>query len=219
MSEIAMNAQQKQYGVQSDKSQRGGCLFHRYLWVGLAMLTLTVVIFVWLLMRMLTDHSMRLTTDEGINITPEQIQSIRDIGQWEFLAVSDEELVDTVRRGFFKNDRLSRIYYGTVRIGVDLTKVREGWLTVQGDTVVAVLPPVGLLDDRFIDEARTRSFHESGRWTASDREALYEKARRQMLRHALTPANLRSAESQADEQFRKLLQAMGFKIVEVRFEK
>ena len=197
---------------------RGVRLFFRYLWVSLAVLAAVGVLVVWLVVHVLTDHSVRLTTDSTINITPQQIQSIRDIGQWEFLAVSDEELVDTVRRGIFSDDRLSRIYYGTVRIGVDLSKAREGWLTVQGDTVVAVLPAVGVLDDRFIDEARTQSFHESGRWSASDREALYRKARRQMLAHALTPSNLRSAEDQADAQLRQLLYAMGFEQVVVRFE-
>lgn len=188
------------------------------LWMGIAALTIVAALAVWAVSRLLTGHSVELAVDEGIDITPQQIQSIRDIGQWEFLAVSDEELVDTVRRGFFSSDRLSRIYYGTVRIGVDLSRVREGWLTVHGDTVVAVVPRVGLLDSHFIDEARTQSFHESGRWSARDRQLLYEKARRQMLRHALTPANLRSAEAQADEQLRKLLHAMGFEHVEVRFE-
>ena len=101
------------------------------------------------------DSSLGIETSDTIDITPEQIQSIRDIGQWEFLAVSDEELVDTVRRGFFSNDRLARIYYGTMRIGVDLSKVGEGWISVEADTIVLRLPPVGLLDDRFIDEART----------------------------------------------------------------
>ena len=133
--------------------------------------------------------------------------------------MTDEELVDTVRRGLITNDRLSRIYYGVVRIGVDLGKTKDGWLTTQGDTIVALLPPVGVLDNRFIDESRTQSFHESGRWSAADREALYHKAQRQMLAHALTPQNLRSAEDQADAQMRTLLHAMGFKNVVVRFER
>jgi hypothetical protein len=146
-----------------------------------------------------------------------QIQSIRDIGQWEFLSVTDEELVDTVRKGLFRDDHLVRIYYGTMRLGIDLAKVSEGWITTSGDSVVLTLPPVGLLDERFIDEARTQSFHESGRWSARDREALYQKARRQMLAHGLTPQNLRSAEDNADAQFRRLLRSMGFEQVIIRF--
>lgn len=32
--------------------------------------------------------------------SPTQVESIENIGQWEFLSVSDEELIDTIRRGF-----------------------------------------------------------------------------------------------------------------------
>ena len=164
------------------------------------------------------DSSLGIETSDTIDITPEQIQSIRDIGQWEFLAVSDEELVDTVRRGFFSNDRLARIYYGTMRIGVDLSKVGEGWISVEADTIVLRLPPVGLLDDRFIDEARTVAFFESGHWTAQDREAMYQRARRRMLSRGLSPQNLKSAQDNADAQFRQLLRSMGYQRVIIRFE-
>lgn len=189
-------------------------------WTGIIVLVILIFVGVaaWWIIRTVTDNTLSIDTPTSINITPQQIESIRDIGQWEFLAVTDEELVDTVRKGLFKNDRLSRIYYGVVRIGVDLTKTKKGWLAVRGDTVVATLPAVGVLDNRFIDEARTQSFHESGKWSAADREALYRKAQRQMLSHALTPQNLRSAEEQADAQLRKLLMAMGFEHVEVHFE-
>lgn len=172
---------------------------------------------VFYLFRKGADTSFSIEKSDAIDITPQQIQSIRDIGQWEFLAVSDEELIDTMRRGFFSNDRLARIYYGTMRIGIDLNRVEEGWIEASGDTVVLMLPPVGLLDERFIDEARTVSFYESGSWSAKDREAMYQRAKRRMLAHGLTPQNLRSAENNADAQFRQLLRAMGFRYVIVRF--
>ena len=165
------------------------------------------------------SNTVSIESQSRIDLTPEQIQSIRDIGQWEFLAVSDEELIDTVRRGIFSDDRIARIYYGTMRVGVDMAKVSAGWLTTQGDTVVLTLPPVGLLDYQFIDEARTVAFYESGRWTAKDREAMYQRARRRMLAHGLSPQNLRSAEDNADAQFRQFLHAMGFQNVIIRFEK
>ena len=116
------------------------------------------------------SHSLRRSSvtvgsDKKIGITPEQITAIKAIGQWEFLSVSDEELVDTVRRGFFRDDHLVRIYYGTMRFGIDLGKAKPGWLAARGDTVVVTLPPISLLDHDFIDEARTKSFFESGRWT------------------------------------------------------
>ena len=126
--------------------------------------------------------------------------------------------MDTIRKGLLSDDELVRIYYGTLRLGINLHQAKPGWLKANGDTIVATLPRIGLLDQDFIDEARTRSFHESGRWSAADREALYRKAYRMMLSHCLTPANLRSAENNADTQLRKMLQAMGFHDVTIRFE-
>ena len=162
---------------------------------------------------------MAVGSDKKIEITPEQITAIKAIGQWEFLSVSDEELVDTVRRGFFRDDHLVRIYYGTMRFGIDLGKAKPGWIAAVGDTVVVTLPPISLLDHDFIDEARTKSFFESGRWTAADREAMYRRAYNQMFSHGFTRANIRSAENNADAQFRGMLRAMGFENIIIRFEK
>jgi hypothetical protein len=185
-------------------------------WLVRALVLVAVILVLWWLLFAKKDNHLALGVDEAINTTPQQIQSIRDIGQWEFLSVSDEELVDTVRRGLFKNDELVRIYYGTLRLGVDMKQVK---IKTQGDTAVVTMPHVGLLDNDFIDEARTKAFYESGRWSASDREALYRKARRQMIAHAMTPQNLQSAEDNADAQLRRMMRAMGYKTVIVRFEK
>ena len=127
--------------------------------------------------------------------------------------------MDTVRKGLFSDDHLVRIYYGTLRLGIDMHQAKPGWLTVKGDTVTARLPKVKLLDNEFIDEARTQSFYESGKWKAQDREALYKKARRQMLKRCLTSANLKTARENAESQFRQLLQSMGYKNVIIKFER
>jgi hypothetical protein len=96
--------------------------------------------------------------------------------------------------------------------------VEPGWIEASGDTVTLTLPAVRLLDRDFIDEARTKAFYESGKWTGHDREALYRKAHRMMLAHCLTPANLRTAESNADAQFRRMMKGMGFNHVNIRFK-
>ena len=81
-------------------------------------------------------------------------------------------MVDTIRKGFFSDDKLARIYYGTLRIGIDTRQLKEGWLKTEGDSILVTLPDVQLLDRHFIDEARTKSFYERGRWSPADREAL-----------------------------------------------
>lgn len=188
------------------------------IYLKLALLVFAAVALYFVLSKT-AESSIGLETSDTIEITPQQIKSIRDIGQWEFLTVSDEELVDTMRRGVFSNDRLARIYYGTMRIGIDLNKVNEGWIEARRDTIMLTLPPVGLLDERFIDEARTVSFYESGRWHAKDREAMYHRAGHRMLSRGLTPQNLRTAEDHADAQFRQLLRSMGFQNIVIRFAK
>lgn len=151
-------------------------------------------------------------------LSPTQIARIKSIGQWEFLAVSDEELVDTVRHGFFGDDELSRIYYGTLRLGIDLRDVADDWVGVDGDTVTLLLPPVRLLDEHFLDEARTRAFYEEGRWSEADKAKLARKAMALMKQRCLTPANIRSAEQNAAAQFDNLLRSMGFETARVRFQ-
>ena len=155
--------------------------------------------------------------DNAIDASPTQIQSIKDIGEWEFLSVSLEELADTVRKGFFSDDELARIYYGTLRIGINMHQVEPGWLTAEGDSVSLSLPPVALLDRDFIDEARTKPFFETGTWKPEDREALYRLAHKNMLSHGLTKENLATAEDNAREQITSLMKTMGFKKVTITF--
>lgn len=176
-----------------------------------------ILVFWWLAFAKKDNH-LGLDSNGQIGLTPTQIQSVKDIGEWEFLAINNEELVDTVRKGLFKDDQLVRIYYGTLRLGIDLSKAADGWIRSQGDSVVVTLPKVELLSHDFIDEARTKAFYESGKWSAADREALYRKAQRQMLAHCLTPQNLRSAQVNAEMQFRKMLKTMGFNHVSIQFE-
>lgn len=156
-----------------------------------------------------------IAKNEKIDITPLQIRSIEQIGEWSFLEINDEELVDTVRHGFFSDDKLVRIYYGTLRLGINLKEAHEGWLAFEGDTLCAVLPPIRLLDNNFIDEARTRSFIESGKWTHQDRKAMYDRAARMMRQRCLTKANYQTARSNAKAQFEQMLRSMGYDKVKV----
>ena len=132
------------------------------------------------------DNSADIYTNNKIDITPNLIESIKDIGEWEFLAVSDEEIVDTVRHGLFGDDQLVRIYEGTLRLGIDLHKTGKNWIRTSGDSVVVTLPPIRLLDDDFIDETRTRAFLECGKWSHEDLAALYQKEKNIMMRLCLT---------------------------------
>lgn len=152
------------------------------------------------------NDGLSLWNDDKIDCTPTVIESMRAIGQWEFLEINDEEIIDTVRTGFFSDDELVRIYYGTLRLGIDLSECSKDWIRVGKDTIHVTIPQVKLLDYNFIDEARTRSFFETGRWSNADRKALYEKARRIMLQRSLNDENIAIAQRNATEQIARMLQ-------------
>ena len=166
---------------------------------GIILLTILALILAGTLYWLNKDNTVGVTTEEQTTLSPTQVESIEAIGEWEFLAISNEELVDTVRRGFFGDDQLVRIYYGTLRLGINMKDVKEGWIqaNAEKDSIVCTLPPIRLLDNNFIDEARTRSFFEEGKWTGADRQALYDRAYAQMKKRCLTSSNLRSAQRNA----------------------
>ncbi|MBP7856897.1 MAG: DUF4230 domain-containing protein [Prevotella sp.] len=184
----------------------------------LAGVVVMVVVVVMLLTRFAQSSSLQMTQQGAMGITPVQIERIKNIGQWEFLSVSDEELVDTVRHGFFGDDELSRIYYGTLRLGIDLQEVDDGWITMTKDTVDVVLPAIKLLDKQFVDEARTKAFYEEGRWSEADKARLTVRAAKAMEARCLTPSNIRSAEQNATTQFSAMLRAMGYEYSRIRFK-
>ena len=173
----------------------------------------------WRLIDEVKDAKIEVVSDNKIDITPEVIQSIKSIGEWEFLSIADEEMVDTIRKGIFTDDHLVRIYYGQLSIGVNMRKVGPRWIEATGDSVTVTLPKVELLDNDFIDEARTKSFYESGRWSAADREAMYRRAYSMMKRNCLNAKNIRAAEMNAEAQIANIMKGLGFRAVTVRFDK
>lgn len=104
-------------------------------WTLIAAAVAAAVAVVLLLHHLNKGNSVEVVTNDKIDITPTQIEQIRSIGQWEFLSISDEELIDTVRHGFFSDDELVRIYYGTLRLGLDLSETRPDWIVSSGDSI------------------------------------------------------------------------------------
>ena len=183
-----------------------------------AAVIVVILLAVWIY-RALSDARLEVGADNSIGLTPTQIESIKAVGEWEFLSISTEELIDTTRKRLFSDDQLVRIYYGTLRLGVTMKQVEPGWIEQRNDTLFLTLPKVGLLDRDFIDEARTKPFFETGSWKPEDREALYRQAHNRMLQHGLTKENLVAAEDNAREQITSLMKAMGFKKVRITFKK
>ena len=175
-----------------------------YLFIGTLCVVLVVVGVIWTC-NGVKKSSLSLGVDEKIDCTPNIVDRMRAIGQWEFLTISDEELIDTIRKGFFSDDELVRIYYGKLRLGIDLSDCSEDWIKQKDDTIYVTIPEVRLLDQNFIDEARTKSFFESGKWSNADRQAMYDRARERMIRRCMSPENKKVARENATEQVQKML--------------
>lgn len=188
------------------------------LYAAITILLLAVIAAAYLV-RSCRNDSVTVHVDDKINLTPTQVKEMKEIGEWEFLSIEDEEMVDTTRKRLFKDDELIRIYTGTLRLGIDLTEAKDDWLTTDGDTLRVTLPPIKLLDEDFIDEAKTQSFFESGSWSDKARDDMYHRAKEKMKQRCLTKENISSAEDNAMKQFFQMFKAMGFKTVEVRFER
>lgn len=187
-------------------------IMHHFV-VVILVIAATIALFWWFN----REDTIEMGNEDHTELSPTQIQSIKNIGEWEFLAISDEEIVDTVRHGFFGDDKLSRIYYGTLRLGINTHNLKEGWIKKKKDSIACILPPVELLDSAFIDEAKSRSFYEEGTWKQEDRQLLYKKAAVMMKNRCMSESNIRIAENNAAEQFRKLFHSFGINKVSIRF--
>lgn len=195
------------------------------LWKMIGRLKLSIIFIVILaaiiasayLIRACRSNETSIYVNDKIDITPTQVLAMKEIGEWEFLSIEDEEMVDTVRKGFFKDDELIRIYYGTLRLGFDMRETKDDWIKADNDTLNITLPDIKLLDENFIDEARTKSFFESGSWSDKDRADMYKRAYRKMKARCLTKENIENAQENAKRQFEQMLKAMGFDYVNIRF--
>ncbi len=183
----------------------------------LLVLAIVVVASALYLARSCRGDAVDISACEGREASLMQVMEAQKIGEWEFLSIEDEEMVDTMRRGILGDDYLVRIYYGTLRLGFDMSEAGDDWITDDKGALSVVLPPVRLLDDSFVDEARTKSFFESGSWSDRDRAEMYHRAYAKMLSRCLTEANIKYAEDNAIKQFRHILNAIGYTDVRISF--
>ncbi len=163
-----------------------------------------------------------VTSESEVAATHTRLDGIKEIGQWAFLTIRDEQLVETlaVEKRIWpipdKQKRLARIYRGTLCVGFDLKRDVQGdWIAEHGDTVTVRLPRVHLLDDNFLDAANARAVMEEGEWTAADRAALDALAKKKMKAACLTPQKMEHAQSIARQQMETLLKTLGYKVVRI----
>lgn len=214
-----------------------GCLWMLRHWrFSLSLIVIAIVGFgVWKVYSLATGDEplLGITHTTAIDQTPEEILALRDIGEWEFLAAPCEELVERHEAHTFGDKHLVRIYRGTLRIGIDMSKASDNWFRTEAASssitpgveietpdaaAILTLPDVALLDSTFIDEARTTTFYEEGTFSAKIKQQLYDEAQRAMIRRTVTPENIEAARKTAREQFTRIFHALGFEKVTINFE-
>jgi hypothetical protein len=156
--------------------------------------------------------------EKPIEQSPEEIKRLQAIGQWEFLSVEAEELVERHYSGLMSERDLVCIYRGTLRIGVDMRKLPSDWVEMKERSAILHLPQPSLLDENFLDESRTTVFFEQGVFRPEERDAMRTEAKDKMKKRAMTTENLSIARRNAEAQFQKLFLAMGYEDVVVEFE-
>ncbi|MBQ6187823.1 MAG: DUF4230 domain-containing protein [Prevotella sp.] len=177
---------------------------------------IVIATLLWGLKKIIDTTHIGTVTQSTTISTPTSINSIKDIGEWEFLTINNEELVDTVRRGLIGSSELIRIYYGTLRLGINLNDTISGWLNAHGDTIDVVMPRIKLLDNDFIDEARTEAFYETGKWSPEEMNSLYKVAKKKMIDRCMTKENIEIAQENAKAQMYNLLNGLGYNTINIQ---
>lgn len=147
---------------------------------------------------------------EEIILTATQLRDIKSNNSWCFYQLEiGPERVDTTS-GLAV---LSRFYYGTMHIGVNIEKTPDNWLYQKGDTFYVKLPPIEVIDEEFIDESKTTTFEDThifSKWSDADYGALLAKAHRQMIAKYFNSKSISMAEHNGRHKMTEIVRSLRF---------
>ena len=166
-----------------------------------------------------TNNDKDNSDEEVIAITENMISDLKEIGEWEFYNISTEELIDTTIPGIIYDDKLTLIYKGTLRLGINFKEIENDWFySPNRDSVFCLLPKVKLLDENFINETGTRVLHESGTIEPKVRAEITRRAYSRMKSRNLTASNFSKAQNAAKQGITQYLSNFGFKYIEIMWK-
>lgn len=120
---------------------------------------------------------------------------------------------------FLAGDRLLLIVHGQVTAGVDLGKIQQGDVSVNGRTLSLRIPAAEVFSTR-IDNARTRVYsRDTGLFSSPDpnlESEVREEAERQLQQAALQDGVLKTAQENAHNTLSIMLKGFGFDQVQIR---
>ena len=149
------------------------------------------------------------------------VNSISKTGKLKVVSFNKELLVSQHRisSGYLvdSEQKIYVIYPATMHLGFDLSKCNENSITVTGDSVHVVLPPVEILNrDGFtVDEAEKRTAIEEGEWSAQEMTTLRRRAEAMMVKRCEEDGCYERAERQGRTMVAAMMANLGYGHVSV----
>ena len=152
---------------------------------------------------------------------PAVVQRIQRLQRVETVVYSMEKIVSGTQDNaylpkFLGGDRILLIVHGEVTAGIDLAKLDESTIKVNGRAIELEVPPAEIFSTR-IDNQRTRVYsRETGLFTTPDPNLESEarrEAERQVGQSAIESGILKTAADNGRANLTGLLEALGFQSV------
>lgn len=168
----------------------------------------------------------------AIENTPVLIKEINEMAQLCTITVFDEVVADSAAikmksavdmllpdlSGFanlpITGKRIVIVGKGRVIAGVDLKKLNEQSITLEGDSISLALPPAEITDV-IMNPSDFEIFSETGEWSSEAVTAIKVKARDKMMERALDRGILSKANTRSIVLLENFLRGLGFKKVRV----
>ncbi len=156
--------------------------------------------------------------------SPSVVDKIRQLSRLETVDYSIEKIVEGDKENpylpsFLVGDKLMLVAHGEVIAGVDLSQIKQGDVSVDGDTITVTLPPPQILATR-LDNGRTRVYSRTtGVLLEPDpnlESQVRQTAEQQFTQAALDDGVLDKARQNARTGVTALLSGLGFHHVNVK---
>lgn len=148
--------------------------------------------------------------------TPSQIEEIRQIGELEVAHFDCEELYEFKREGRIYDDELTKVYYAKLKIGIDLSEVKESDIEKDGKTIKVTLPEVRLLNEgKILDFSRT--FSQSGDVDNTFRRDAAKAAEEWIVRKYITSEVMENARRSVVSYVENYLRSIGYEEIKIVF--
>ena len=142
------------------------------------------------------------------------LRSIKNTHRWVFLTVEDEEVVVT------ENKDVAKIYPSYYELGIELDDSLK-WVEIQGNDSVRIatlhLPPIKILNENGIDDTKVKNIYGDAD-DATEQEAMMKEAEYKLKRRAMSSANIKQAEKNAEDHFRNLFKVLKCDSVDIKWQ-